>query len=656
MLNFLECIKKTVFSVLLALAAGLLFFSCTSPLNGTVQAKSGVSIIVTNYNQNPDSSRTIAPNTFNFSNIAKFKIEGEDLDGEKIPLQLIDIDENGNGEIGELKNSVWSFILHAYSDSSAANEVLCGYASVDTKHTSTVSFVLSSEGVVADGTYSFNLKYVASANDTVSFASAVSQISVSLCNPQTYEPIAGYPKTISDSENIAKWTSSSGYPVSGTVSAGYYYLLVKFFARNTSNTLTQIGIYSDFVDVQPGRATTVTDPIEISGILYQKPAAPANLKVYRIDNSLNAEYYTAALTWEDNSVNEESFVINCYQYDSAETSSANALPLQIDTSSYTSISLARDGLGYVDGSVLAGSEFYVVKLKTGYLYDFEIYAENSMGASAVCSRVATSDYTPDDVNDPLYSYGALSGFGVSSTNPYLRVNTFNISYNLKGGTYRDPLGNAMHNYTRMDYYIYTGSVITLFEPEDINATAKASGDVNDLTVSDSFPIIYFGAPNRYWTNWIDTYGTTVTETPSAATAAFKNYTVYAVYSSTQIDSVSSLDSSGLKLSFDSSDYPSPGEGNNITDGSILAVSSVKYVTFALDITDTPNSSFTQFDFYVNGIVQSDDVLPSSAITVSGKKYIVFQFQPTLKGSYILQVAGLYGTATYFSQELSFTLR
>ena len=302
---------------MLAMCAGLLFFSCMQPFDGTVQSSSGLSLIITNYSQNSDSSRAISPGTFAPGNVKKYIIEGEDLDGEKLQPKVITINPDGTGEIGKLKNSVWSFILHAYSDEAGTNEVLCGYSSVDSRYITVVSFVLSSEGVNVDGTYDISLKYKASANDAVTFADAVKEVSVSLCNPQTLEPVSDFPKTMRDSTKLEKWTSSDGYNLSGSLPAGYYYLLVTFRGTDPNNypNLCDIGFYSDFIDIQPGRETSVSEPIEISGVLYQKPSAPDNLKVYRVEDSLNQDYYNAVLTWEDNSVNEEYFKINVYQYD-----------------------------------------------------------------------------------------------------------------------------------------------------------------------------------------------------------------------------------------------------------------------------------------------------------------------------------------------------
>ena len=649
---------------MLVLFTGLMFFSCSSPLNVAVKENSGLSIIVTNFNHSLDGSRAISPGTFNIANVKKFKIEGEDLDGEPLPLQFIDIDSNGTGQLGALKDSVWSFTLHAYSDEAATNEVLCGYSSVDSRYITVVSFVLSSEGIEKNGTFNFGLKYVPSSKDTVSFTDSVEQFSIAFCNPHTQEPVAGYPKSFSSKSTISEWTSDTGYVFNGTLPAGYYYLLVKFMGIDPDdNTIKEIGLYSDFVDIQPGRETTVSEPIEISGILYQKPACPENLKVYRVEDSLNPEYYTAVLTWEDKSVNEESFVINVYKYDTDQSSTASLLPVTINTSNYQSISLARGDVGYAGGSILYGSTDYAVKLKTGVLYDFEISAVNSIGASDFIKRASSSDVTTlPPASEPLYTifnkYGTLKGFSVSNSTPYQRVNTFCISYDLRGGIYRGPLNTVKTNYKKVDYHVYSGSPVTLFEPFEINDTAKASGDPNDLNVTDSFPIIYYGAPNRWWTSWVDSNGITVTTTPSASIDihnAYKNYNVYAVYSSNVIDSVSELDSEGVKITYSSSDYPLPGDGSVIANDASLDVSDVKYITFALDITDAPNSKFEKFDFYVNGIKQVGDVLPSSAVTAGGKKYVLFQFQPFLKGSYFMQVSGFYSGVYFFSHEISFTL-
>ena len=289
-------------------------FSCNNVVNGVVSQKTGVSIFVTNFSElNMGTERSLAPSSLSISDIDSFTISGEDLDGNTISQSII-INSDGTGTIYDVSVSVWVFTLHAFKDGS---EVMCGYATVDTRTTWEVSFTLSSEGVNASG--GFDLTFIYS--DSAGFAS-VYQIDLSLCNTTTLEAVYTF-GTISGSTNLAKWTGT-GYNLTGSdIDSGYYILAVKFYGLDSGSLATQIGVYSDIVCIEPNRTTTKTVTIS-NDILYKKPDAPSDLYVYRDDSSLSSDYYTAIIRWTDNAPNEEYNVLKVYTYSNTSNDLMNS--------------------------------------------------------------------------------------------------------------------------------------------------------------------------------------------------------------------------------------------------------------------------------------------------------------------------------------------
>ena len=176
---------KPCFVAMLALLFLFCFFSCTfiSP-NVSIPSEDGLSVIIENFESisssyNLVNSRTISPGTCSYNDISYYTVTGEDFDGLPLGIRNITITEdNGvySGTINTISKNVWSLVLHAYNSND--QEMLRGYATVDTRSFDTVSFVLSTDNVNTKGSYSLNLKY---ANSTV-FSEMVNQINISLRN------------------------------------------------------------------------------------------------------------------------------------------------------------------------------------------------------------------------------------------------------------------------------------------------------------------------------------------------------------------------------------------------------------------------------------------------------------------------------------------
>ena len=617
--KILKKIIKIAFSLLLFISIPL-FFSCTSAIDGTVQAKSGLSIIISNFNQ-IETARLISPGSFDINDVKKYKIDGEDLDGNKLS-QSIEI-VNGTGTLQEVTNSIWSFVLHAYSDTSGGNEVLCGYASVDTTHTSIVSFVLDSVGLEKNGSYDLTFTYSGFAD----FENVIKKFSIELQNTVTYSTVSGYTVSSVDPDEISEWVSG-GYNVTGTIAPGYYYLVVRFYGFNELNQYIEIGTYSDILDIQPNRLSS--DVVDISDVLYLKPDAPDNLKVYRLEKSLKEDSYTVLLQWDDLSVNEESFEIQAITYDANTTTQTKVSTINVEN--FTTFSLQEDGINWVGGSLCYGSGRgeCQLRLQTGKIYDFKICAVNSSGKSDYQERKASVDTN-------INAYGDLKGFDVSAASPFQRINTFAVIYNLMGGTYRTAPGVTKTDRTLIEYYIWNGAATELFEPENIPDGTTSVSDI------PAYPIIYFGNFEQKWLTWTTVRDNTSASIASLPSSIHSNIEVFAIYQGVASPVMTGLDETKINIKYGVSQETL---NNNFENNSTLSIDNIKYLVITLERNSEPNSLFTSFNFFVNGTVQYTVDYPTESS-------ISYTIPIPFKGTYTLQVNGYYSNAWYYSQEYTF---
>ncbi|MBR1639527.1 MAG: hypothetical protein IJ688_09090 [Treponema sp.] len=623
MKRYFEKFKILVFSMLTAIFISAVFLSCTNPIDGTVSNKtSGISIVIENYASInvENSSRTISPQTpYSTNNVAYFKLDGENTTGETFEEASITIQNDGTGTISGLKNSIWNFVLHAYDSNN--KEVLRGYATADNRFGSaSVPFTLSTDYVTTYGNCGITLVY----SDEDSFSS-VTQVRMYVCDWITQRALYTTYSSSSDSDfTFSDWTDpDKGYTLSyNNMNPGIYWLVVRFYSSGV-----EIGNYSDFLDIQPGLKTE--QKVIIDDVLYRRPDKPTNLKVYRVDSSLtDTDYYNVVIRWTDSSINEDGFVLKVYRYSLTNTITEYGSNFAtITTTNQSNFHVSEDGIGYVAGNLFSGSEEIVVKLQNGYLYDFQIFAENSLGLSDAASREASTTIDNDS------TYGKLTGYGVSASAPFNRINNFAITYMLRGGTYKP---NHIESFYQnlIKYYIYENEPIDLFEPGEIVL------DENDAILSSSsYPIIFYGSGLKPWTGWTDSHNNPIT-----TTSEYTNLMVYANYSDSSIPSIS-LDSDYIYATYGNDEVSSAyGSGTNVNGVSNLVVGT--YVTLTVDLTQ--NSNFSAFDFYVNGMKQERKVPASGETTLS------YSFIVSLKGTYTLQVAGICNDTAFYSTEYSFS--
>ena len=369
----------------------------------------------------------------------------------------------------DLTYDLWDLTLSAHTTFEGNDvEVLKGSTTADLRNGSkTIRFRLTTDGLTGNGGINISGEY-----EDVS--DAAEKIVISLLDFNT----GAEKNTSGDMAAVPEKTFSYA---NNEIPAGEYTLAIKF--KNDADVV--IGYWSDTIRVAPGKITETTiDSVKLNTI----PAAPANLKVTNIpDSDDNDGYYNVKLEWDDNSTNEDSFLIYVYEYETWGTKpdaptvvlgTKNGAELATPTKEF----IFLENSMRVSGNLLAGHTTVDLKLQTGKIYDFEISARNIIGESDKVARVETTDYAAPGTEN---------------------IARTKITYNLNGGTLN--LNGENYNGTYIEFKKYAGTDIPL------------------LTIADSVTLINNG---KAFTKWTDTpKGTTEVTT----TTGVKNCTVWAQY-------------------------------------------------------------------------------------------------------------------------------
>ena len=597
------------------LLAGLLFAACSSPLlDRTEQANMpNIDVTIANYSTQEGINALIAPTAYTVADIQKFTIDGEDKDGLSFQGTILTFEDN-TATIQVSSRTKWELTLHAYSDEACTNEVLRGKTVADTSNGSvTVSFTLSTYNVTTLGNFSLLFTYQ---NDDITFTDAVDAVTIKLCDADTHAPLKE--RTLNTAADLALWEGSGfTYTSAENLAPGYYFLEVIF--KKGSET---IGMYTEILDIEPGRVTEKN--ITVTNQLFTTPAAPENVKVYRLKDSESPDYYTAIIRWDDVADNEDSYEISVYTYNSTGlVSPSNAETLTCDNYNTFAFVNGSSIVGYVSGNLWYGSQEIALRLKTGVLYDFTVAAVNSLGKSAATSRTASTDISHDaDYQTSLYGYEASE----ESAGDRLHVNLFAISYNLLNGVWQTNAGTTTQEIMR-DYSVYKNTSISLRIPETITTED-----------GQTYPICYFGSTNNPWTAWKNsTTGAVITQTSS-----WENLYVSAVYDINDVEYEITFDNQAVSL-------VATGTGGT-TNAMSNTISSTSYNSATLSINRTgSNALFTDFKVYINGTEQGRTGIPADDSAATYTIPIPF------KGKYTVQVAGLYNGNFYYSNEFTFTV-
>lgn len=608
---------KRFLGAAVVLLASFLAVGCTDvATDGTVSGGSANTLEISlGMNSDGTFARTIEPDALTTTGVSSYKIEGTASTGDSIALTAITVSD-GKATLN-LDPAIWSLTLHAYNASD--KELLRGYASVDMrKGGSSVTFTLSSTDVTTDGGVSLKCQYA-----PVTGFGAVASFTAGLYDTQTGKPVmtdAETPattvvtdSTAADLKKFYQTAAGADATVSGGTSdaEGYTYAAATVapgtytFGVTFCNTAgDEIGYYSDYVLIEPGRTTEST--VLMQNVIATVPTAPASFTAKMVENSGKDGYFNVLFDWTDSSTNETYFKIVVKKY----ASLTDASPTEYATYDSSFI----ESSDRVSGSLFAGNKSCVVRLPAGCLFDAEIYAVNKAGASAARARSATTDA----VGSGYVGYAA-PGTG--------RINCVQLSYNLYGGTLTTASNTTYTGTTYVEYAVYTGSNIAL---KTINAVVASGG-------TQTYPtLVYKIGSNSYdFQYWVDnTDGTT----KKTETNGFNNIYVKACYNSATVTiaSLVELESDRVSATVCASDAtPAPATDDSCKDGTVDA-STTKKITLAVLAPTTGQHTFSQYRFILNSVIMSE----TAADNTSGK-YTSYTFATNKieSGTYQVTVAG-----------------
>ena len=422
--------------------------------------------------------RSILPEEFNGPDLF-YTLEGKSVRGNILPVTTLNFDPITNEAKIPLEYDTWELTLIAYKDAEHTLPVLKGFRVVDLTNGETlIHFDLKTYDLTTLGE-------IALSGNFVDEEDAVTKYVMTLKNFETDAIIEKRPV-----EHTGNGTDE--YPFTfakQNLLPGTYLFAVKFIKETTKNGNTveeQIGYWSEIVVVDAGNDTTKDDIL--IDVIMRKPAVPTNLQALLIEDSKSKDRYNVKLTWNDESDNEENFVITVKEYADETDLVGTEYTLLDETFIENDIR--------VDGSLLSGNTSCIISLPTGRLFDVVIQAENSIGISAECTRVDAADTT---------------GFiGYKASN---KINLMNITYDLDRGQLQ-LAADLTKTGEYLEYHIYKGTNITLLEIKD-----PLGSEYPKLTKN-----------NNPWLRW----ATPEDPNTPVTVATFKNVYVKAIYDQTFI--------------------------------------------------------------------------------------------------------------------------
>lgn len=422
--------------------------------------------------------RSILPEEFKGPELF-YTLEGKSVRGNILNATPLDFDPITNEAKIPLEYDTWELTLIAYKDEAHTLPVLKGFRVVDLTNGETlIHFDLKTYDLTTVGE-------IALSGNFVDEEDAVTKYVMTLKNFETDEIIEERPVTHTG-------TGAGEYPFSfikQDLLPGTYLFAVKFVKETTKDgnpVEDQIGYWSEIVVVDAGNDTTKDDIL--IDVIMRKPTAPTNLQALLIEDSKSKDRYNVKLTWNDESDNEENFVITVKEYADETDLVGTEYRLLDETFIENDIR--------VDGSLLSGNTSCIISLPTGRLFDVVIQAENTIGISAECTRVDATDTT------------GFTGYKASN-----KINLMNITYDLDRGQLQ-LAADLTKTGEYLEYHIYKGTDIPLLEIKD-----PLGAEYPKLTKN-----------NNPWLRWATPEDT---NTP-VTTATFKNVYVKAIYDQTFI--------------------------------------------------------------------------------------------------------------------------
>lgn len=426
--------------------------------------------------------RSILPEEFEGPELF-YTLEGKSVRGNILPVTTLNFDPITNEAKIPLEYDTWELTLIAYKDAEHTLPVLKGFRVVDLTNGETlIHFDLKTYDLTTVGE-------IALSGNFVDEEDAVTKYVMTLKNFETDAIIEERPV-----EHTG--TGAGEYPFTfakQNLLPGTYLFAVKFIKETTKDgnpVEEQIGYWSEIVVVDAGNDTTKDDIL--IDVIMRKPSVPTDLQALLIEDSKSKDRYNVKLTWNDESDNEENFVITVKEY--ADTTDLVGTEYRILDETFIENDIR------VDGSLLSGNTSCIISLPTGRLFDVVIQAENTIGISAECVRVDATDTT---------------GFiGYKASN---KINLMNITYDLDRGQLQ-LAADLTKTGEYLEYHIYKGTDITLLEIKD-----PLGAEYPKLTKN-----------NNPWLRW----ATPEEPNTPVTVATFKNVYVKAIYDQTFIISYS----------------------------------------------------------------------------------------------------------------------
>ena len=345
-----------------------------------------------------------------------------------------------------------------------------------------ISFKLTTSNVTTKGYVDLKCIYPKS-------TTSISKIKAGLYNLFTDKAI--YEKEI-DSTDITTDAGSCTFNFTETTTAidpGTYTYKVVFY----TGTDTKVGLWSDILLIAPGNTTAKT--VNIPPVITEKPDSPSNLCAYYVDDTETNGYYNVKLTWEDNSSNEEYYVITINEYDSYSANAVLYKELGKIEETATNKEVFVSSQEYVSGSILANNTEVELKLPTGKLFDVSIKAVNFVGSSDEVTRTevpatianCTSVAANDKITKTMLTYNFSGKTLTIDSNTYFNSYTEYKSWK-NDTTGFDLLDSSLINECKgwTETTIETAPVVTSYTSHE-NKTfyAKFTADSNiDYTIEE----------------------------------------------------------------------------------------------------------------------------------------------------------------------------
>ena len=636
-------IKKIKWIAIFAIATMMVIAGCNNIANEAtvsgrnLDSKGTIGVFVGSV-----SRSTIAPLTLekDGDEIDHYAITGESKGGLTLAETSLTVNDivNGTAVIEDVPLDDWTLTLYAVNSSN--QKILSGtsYCNMKSSGASTVTFNLSSYGLSATGSYNITIQYNGSAwkDSLYSFTWGLYDVNTgeSLTSLGVYTNGTSYTTVASESANAIHATPN--YYTTGEITGvtpGNYVFMVKIY-----NGSTLLGLASEQIQIEPGRATTGT--LELNdNIIKTAPTAPTGLTAQRIvDSQGTGDFYNVRLYWTDTSNNEESFELILKEFSTtaeawgayeADCNIANSAPVYVyDYEQILTLTNTTDRVRYIDGSLFSGSQELILSFPTGTMWDVQIRAVNNIGKSASCIRVANATnntaltYEVATAPTPtitLHEDWATSGYyvigyGIGETDKWVHISLVKILYALDGGT------------LTLDSTAYLGTTYVEYKPY----TLRTDGSTDDTKY---IPLLVIdGTTNTLvrnsidYTKWILATNANVTN-PAAVTyntATYQNFSVIAVYGATSgnitITSVtiqalaSASFTDTLVAAYVSDTASDPGTSNSCKNGtiSIPRGTAEKYVTVSVTTGTAETKIFSYYRLYVDGtFIEQKDWATSS---------------------------------------------